>query len=119
MFTGNVIFALVLLQTTFAPAQGFFNFMVYIHPHIKRARRDYPEIKFIQALLKAIKSKGEERPRRRSLVDKLRNPNYNNNRFTARELHNQQSIRAAALIIQQEEEVAVESFPPWFVFTVF
>ena len=68
---------------------------------------------FFQALVKAVKSKGDERPRRRrSLVDRLRQPNYIENRSTSRGIHRQQSIcnseqsihNAARLVIEQEEE---------------
>jgi len=58
--TGRFYFTLFVLQQIFSPAQGIFNFMVYIRPILKTVQKTHSEISFFQALLKAIQSKGEE-----------------------------------------------------------
>merc|ERR1739836_86769 len=39
IITGKVIWQLFLLQQATAPAQGFFNFLVFIRPQVSRLRR--------------------------------------------------------------------------------
>jgi len=66
----RVIFVLFLLQQITVPAQGFFNFLVFIRPQIQNAFKNNPTISFAGAFLEAVKSRGENpnKRRRRSSV---------------------------------------------------
>jgi len=95
MFSGHVIYILLVFQNITSPLQGFLNFIVYIRPHVKEFSMDYPEMSYFHIFLKAIQSKGDEqhrRPtrRRRSLTDRLRDPYYSKRGLTSREIHFQQ-----------------------------
>jgi len=56
----TVIFPLFVMQQATAPAQGFFNFLVFIVPQIQIAHKNNPDNSFFKALLEAIISRGED-----------------------------------------------------------
>ena len=100
VMSSKYIFVLLIFQTVTNPAQGFFNFIVFIRPIVRAVQKGDPEIPLFKALCKAIisrKKEEEEESTRdnRSKVDKLRKPNLNRKGFTARELHQQQKDREA------------------------
>mmetsp|Transcript_12311 Transcript_12311/g.14108 ORF Transcript_12311/g.14108 Transcript_12311/m.14108 type:complete len:602 (+) Transcript_12311:28-1833(+) len=61
----KVVFNLYLLQQTTLPAQGFFNFLVFIRPRIQNISKNNPELGYIRVFLEAIRSSGEETQKRR------------------------------------------------------
>jgi len=94
------LIALLILQQITIPAQGFFNFIVFMLPIVRTVRKDDPEKPFFKILLKALVSKeklDESKRDYRSKLEKLRKPNLNRKGFTTRELHQQQKDRDAAL----------------------
>jgi len=105
MLSGHYYYILFILQNITSPLQGFFNFIVYIRPYVQIFSIDYPDLSFGRVFLKAIQSKGDEqhrRPtrRRRSLADRLRDPNYSKRGLTSREIHFQQ---VAATILEDND----------------
>jgi len=100
ILSGHLYYILFILQNIFSPLQGFFNFIVYIRPHIKELSKDYPDMSFFQVFMKAMQSKGDEhnrRPRRRrSMTERLRDPNYNQRGLTSREIYLQQTTQQGA-----------------------
>jgi len=109
VFSGHFYYALLILQNITAPLQGFFNFIVYIRPHVKEFSIDYPDMTYFHVFLKAIQSKGDEhhrRPRRRrSLADKLRDPDTNQRGLTSREIHLQQTAKQVAATSYEYNDV--------------
>jgi len=106
MFSNKVIFVILILKQITVPAQGFFNFVVFMCPVVKGVQKGDPEISLFKALLKAIISKEKEDENRkdyRSKTDKLRKPNLNRKGFTTRELYQQQKDRDASRFIYEEE----------------
>jgi len=56
----TIIPVLFILQQTTMPAQGFFNFLVFIRPRIQNALQKNTKASFYSAFLEAIKSRGED-----------------------------------------------------------
>jgi len=109
MLSGRFYYILFILQNITSPLQGFFNFIVYIRPHIKEFSIDYPDLSFFHVFLKAIQSNGGEhhrRPRRRrSLADRLRDPNYSKRGLTSREIHLQQSAKQLSATSKEGKDI--------------
>jgi len=107
--TDQSYYVLLILQNITTPLQGFFNFIVYIRPHIKEFSIDYPDLSFSHVFLKAIQSKGDEhhrRPRRRrSLATRLRDPNYSRRGLTSREIYLQQSAKQLSAMSNEGKDI--------------
>jgi len=102
IITKKALIELLILQQITLPAQGFFNFIVFMLPIVRTVQKIDPEIQFFKALLKAIvsiKKLDESKRDYRSKLDKLRKPSLSRKGFTTRELHQQEKDRDAALFI--------------------
>ena len=60
-------FGLSIAVRILFPLQGFFNFCVYLYPHITSAKRKHKSIGWFSAFLKALMSRGPKRKVSRSL----------------------------------------------------
>ena len=102
----KVLIAILILQSITAPAQGFFNFIVFILPIVRAVKKDDHEMPLFKVLLKAIVSTEKlDKSKRdcRSKLEKLRKPNPNRKGFTSRELHQQRKDRDAAFFIPEAD----------------
>ncbi len=57
IFRGDVPFSISILQATFGPLQGFWNFLIYIRPRFNIITKDHPDKSFVKRLSMTVFSK--------------------------------------------------------------
>mmetsp|Transcript_17956 Transcript_17956/g.29009 ORF Transcript_17956/g.29009 Transcript_17956/m.29009 type:complete len:161 (+) Transcript_17956:63-545(+) len=64
----NKLFPLLLLQSIFLPAQGFFNVLIFIRPQYMRSRKDFPQESRWWCVRRALYGQVVKPKRTRSMV---------------------------------------------------
>ena len=130
-FAGTMNFVAWYLQQLTTPAQGFFNFIVFLRPRVVSARASHPELSLFQAVQFIFRNNGDESNRHVLACQELSLPpeRRQSGRYTSREWHlktrteelkalEEETKKAEERIIgieQQEEEVFVrEDSSPLF-----
>jgi len=98
MYTGKSIRFLYLLQLLTAPAQGFFNFIVYIRPSFISVKQKNQGISMLQAITKVINSSEEEKYRARRRKNSSCKESIESMQSNLRDLALQNSIDSEAAV---------------------
>ena len=107
-FTGKMSFVAWYLQQLTTPAQGFFNFIVFLRPRIMSVRASRPELSLLQTLRWIFEHNGEDNDRHVLACQELSLPpeRRQSRRYTAREWH--MKTRAEEMKVLEEEKMPEE-----------